>query len=112
MGEMSVVELIGDKSQIAHQAAIANDRDNAVAIATGKRADEQLSDQTPPPPSVQIDSIPFSSENKFFASLHDHDQTHNTVYMTGAPDYVIERTDSNDTTKQLLRQQIYQFTSI
>lgn len=73
-----MIEIGGDQEQLALQATIANDQDNAVGIATADWAKNILDPSSAIIHTYQrLDSIPFSSENKFFASLHARDtQSH------------------------------------
>jgi magnesium-transporting ATPase (P-type) len=109
---MSVIEIIGDTDDLSLQAGIANDEDNAVGIATAEwaksTADIKQLAQTYP----RIDSIPFSSENKFFACLTTRNDTHNMLFVNGAPDYLLEWTTLDSTEKNAIKEKIDALTSV
>jgi len=70
---MEIIMTDGDESQMSMQAWLANDQDNAVALATAERSMSQGTDPVILEKKYpEIDSIPFSSENKCIVSLHSH----------------------------------------
>jgi len=109
-GKMEIIMTNGDDAQMAKQAWLANDQDNAVALATAEWSMAQGSD-----PVVleaaheEIDSIPFSSENKCIVSLHK-DGDKNIMFVNGAPDFLLERCDLTDVKKQEYLDKIINYT--
>jgi len=111
-GKMSVVEAQWDVERMSVQAWIANDEDNAVGIATAQWANEhgnvkQLRQSYP-----RVDSIPFSSENKFFASLNVWNDEENVLFVNGAPDYLVDWTTLSEADKKKTKQEIEKFTEL
>lgn len=106
-GKMKVVEFIGDKHEIARQVVLANDLDDPLVIAAsdwGKEIfDGDLKKHT------RIDSIPFSSKTRYFASLHQ-DEIDMTIYVNGAPDILLEWVDLPDREKQKIKNEILRLT--
>lgn len=107
-GVMRVEKVIWDGQQLAQQATLANDHDNAVALATAERWEEIFTAKNE---HTLIDSIPFSSENKFTAALYESN-SEKTLYVNGAPEYVIEWTAVNDEEKQKLIKEVEELTSV
>jgi len=63
------------------QALVANDQDNAVGIATAVWAKAHIYEATLQGQYERVDSIPFSSENKFFASLNKWNDKENIMFV-------------------------------
>ena len=68
-----------------------------LALALKAQLDPQKSDEEFP----RLDIIPFESEHKYMATLHQHPEGHQVVYLKGAPERVLEmcslqRGDSGD----------------
>lgn len=85
-GKMKVDAFIGDKQALAQQVVVANDLDDpmvVVAYEWGQAMGQEV------PPLKRIDSIPFSSEERFFISLHQYSAEKNRVFVNGAPDVLL-----------------------
>lgn len=90
-GKMQVVELIGDEDSLRLQAVIANDMDDAMIIAAGRWGNEKFPDTDGLLNAHgRFDSIPFSSEERFFASLNKFDSEHNVLFVNGAPEFLLD----------------------
>jgi Ca2+-transporting ATPase len=107
-----VIEVRGDKDDLSLQAGIANDEDKAVGIATANWAKSESNIKQLHTTYERLDSIPFSSENKFFASLNDHHDEKNILFVNGAPDYLLEWTTLSDTEKQTIKKEIDELTEL
>lgn len=110
--KMSVIEVVGDIDELSLQAWIANDEDNAVGIATAdwarsKSDSKQLAQSYP-----RVDSIPFSSENKFFASLNSYNDEENMLFVNWAPDYLLNWTTLDKKQKEDIKKQIDELTNL
>ena len=101
LGQTEVSDFIGDKSSLATQLIVANDLDDPVLISAYKWAkDIQKEDLNR---YKRIDSIPFSSKEKFFISLNEWDEDENIVFVNGAPELLLNWTNLNeDKRKQIL----------
>ena len=103
-GKMQVTDVIGDEADLKLQTVIANDLDDPIVVAAYEwGSQEGTVDEGR---YERLDSIPFSSENKFFASLHKLDEKHNLLLVNGAPEVLVENSELNDESKELLREQI------
>lgn len=107
---MEIIATYGDEVQMAKQARLANDQDNAVALATAEWSMNQGTD----PESLEqkypeVDSIPFSSENKCIVSLHS-DGDKKVLFVNGAPDFLLERSDLNEQKQKDLLDKIVNYT--
>lgn len=118
-GNMKVVGVEGNKTEVAKQALIANDLDDPVVIAlwewAGKNLDwkdmghENLDEFLRENP--RIDSIPFSAKDRFFASLNTVNNEHNNLYVNGAPEYLLEWSDLSVSDKALVHKSIVKYSS-
>lgn len=111
-GNMSVIEVRGDTDDLSLQAGIANDEDNAVGIATANWARSKNNIKQLAKTYTKLDSIPFSSENKFFASLNTYSDDKNILFVNGAPDYLLDWTTLSDTEKQKIKKEIDELTEL
>ncbi|MFA6981870.1 MAG: HAD-IC family P-type ATPase [Patescibacteria group bacterium] len=99
-GKMQVVDVIGDGASIALQATVANDIDDPMLIAawewgSGKILDVKLEERN----HVRLDSIPFTSDQRFFASLNRWDQEQNVIFVNGSPEVLLERSGIDEGTR-------------
>lgn len=89
-GKMQVVEAVGEAEKLALQAVVANDLDDPLAIAAYDWGREEIKE----PPKTLIakharrDSIPFSSKNRFFASLNEWEEE-GMLFVNGAPEFLL-----------------------
>ncbi|MFC1722178.1 cation-translocating P-type ATPase, partial [Patescibacteria group bacterium] len=108
-GKMQVVDVIGNEENLKMQTVLANDLDDPVVIAafewgsTNKSFDEKKYER--------IDSIPFTSENKFFASLHNFDDKSNLLLVNGAPEILMAQSQLTLNEVDVLYKQIEELTS-
>lgn len=100
-GKMQVVDVIGNEERLKMQTVLANDLDDPVVIAAYEwgSKDRNYHEED----YERLDSIPFSSENKFFASLHKYNEEQNLLLINGAPEILIERS----TLLQAQKDQLY-----
>jgi len=111
-GKMSVIEVHGPTEMLATQSWIANDEDNAVGIATAQWAESEIDLTKARLKHQRVDSVPFSSENKFFASLNKHSETENILFVNGAPDYLLQWIDADEKTKKSIKKKIDELTKL
>lgn len=97
-GKMVVVDYIGDKETIAQQVLIANDLDDPIVISAFEWGRTVI--QNSPSGNTRIDSIPFSSKERFFVSLHKWTDAKNMVFVNGAPEILLGWTDLASGQKQ------------
>jgi len=108
-GRMQVTDVIGDEGTLVFQTVVANDLDDPIVIAAyewgieKRNIDEEKYER--------LDSIPFSSENKFFACLNKFDEGGNILMVNGAPEILIEYSTLEDGEKELLAEQIENLTT-
>ncbi len=108
-GRMQVTDVIGDESTLVFQTFIANDLDDPIVIAAyewaagKKNIDESQYER--------LDSLPFESDNKFFASLNRYDDSSNILFVNGAPEVLLEKTKLDEGERNLLLGQIENLTT-
>lgn len=95
-GKMQVSSIYGDQKAIAHQAVFANDLDDPLVIAAyewGKKITKGKDGS-----SKRIDSIPFSSTTRLFASLNQ-EESGQILYINGAPELVLKKSTLSEVEK-------------
>ena len=97
-GKMSVVDVIGDKKQLAEQVLLANDQDDPIVISAFEWGRTIISDFISE--HQRIDSIPFSSKERFFCSLHKWSNDSNRLYVNGAPELLLKWTTLSEKEKK------------
>ncbi len=91
IGQMEVADHSGNQQDLALQALIANDLDDPIVISAHSWAEGKIEDQSNT--YKRIDSIPFSSKERFFMSLNKWDDATNMIFVNGAPEMILEWTD-------------------
>lgn len=89
-GKMKVVEVVGDKNKIAIQALIANDLDDPLVVTIYNWAKDYLKNFDPKG-YQKIDSIPFSSEKRYFVSLNRWKDKKTRLLVNGAPEILVSK---------------------
>lgn len=118
-GKMRVVEVVGDELELAKQGLIANDLDDPIVIAVWEWANKLLKPQDLKGENIdaylkkhpRIDSIPFSSKERFFASLNKVKPKTNVVFVNGAPEFLLEWCSVSQAKKKEILGKINQLTS-
>lgn len=109
-GKMQVVHHIGSEKELAAQVTLANDLDDPIVLAAydwgSTRVDANLIAEHP-----RLDSIPFSSEERFFISLHSWSKNSNRIFVNGAPDALLGWSTLSENEKQLVTKQIDELTA-
>ncbi|KKU30696.1 MAG: Cation-transporting ATPase A, P type (ATPase, E1-E2 type) [candidate division WWE3 bacterium GW2011_GWA1_46_21] len=112
LGEMRVVDVIGDEMAIAKQVLIANDRDDPIVVAAWEWANEKLEDTRQILEGHwQIDSIPFSSAHRVFVSLNRLTDHQRVFYLNGAPEELLARSTVTQAEREFLHQKIEELSS-
>ena len=106
-GKMRVVGVYGDSSELAKQVVLANDLDDPIIIAAWDWGCEQIDH----PDALinthkRVDSIPFSSENQYFASLNTWDTDNHMLFVNGAPEVLLQRSTLSEQEKQAIFAQL------
>ena len=96
-GKMTVVDYIGDKNDLAEQVLLANDLDDPIVIAAFEWGRSLIGDFVSE--HQRFDSIPFSSKERFFTSLHKWSNDHNRLYVNGAPELLLGWTTLSENEK-------------
>lgn len=118
-GKMRVVKLVGDRKLLAKQALLSSDQDDPLTISSwewaqreldpkdlkGERIDDYLDKH------ARIDTLPFSSEDRFSAALNKLNTKKNVLFVTGAPDFLLEWCDLTKAEKEDFLTVINQLTS-
>ena len=97
-GKMKVVDYIGDKEKLAEQVLLANDLDDPIVISAFEWGRTIISDFVSKHP--RLDSIPFSSKERFFVSLHKWIDNNNILFVNGAPELLLEWTTLSEIEKK------------
>ncbi len=96
-GKMSVVGVIGDKNDLAEQVLLANDQDDPIVISAFEWGRTIINDFISE--HQRLDSIPFSSRERFFCSLHKWSNDKNRLYVNGAPELLLKWTTLSEKKK-------------
>ena len=110
-GKMSVANQIGEEDVLAMQVLIANDMDDPIVIAGAEWGKQKISVSDIKEFQKQykrLDSLPFNSEQRFFASLNKFDEKNNVIFVNGAPEFLIDWSDLSKHEKDELNQKVAQ----
>lgn len=107
-GQMEVVEYLGNEKELAIQAFLANDLDDPIVISAFEWAKKISEDPTATYP--RIDSIPFSSKERFSIYLTKWTDNHNMIFVNGAPEILLQWTDTTEKEKTNILQSIENLT--
>lgn len=92
-GQMRAVKLMGDKNLLAEQVALTNNMDDPMVVAAWNWAKKQLGEaecQRLASEYTRVDEIPFSSQDRFLATLHSENKNDKKlIYVNGAPEYLL-----------------------
>ena len=108
-GKMQVVDVVGDKNDLAKQVILANDLDDPLVIAAFEWGRVIIKDFIQE--HQRIDSIPFSSKERFFTSLHKWTEETNMMFVNGAPDVLLRYSDMDSGGKREIAAKINELTS-
>lgn len=97
-GKMKVVDTVGSKKSLAEQVLLANDLDDPIVIAAFEWGRTVIGDFVSE--HQRLDSIPFSSKERFFCSLHKWSDDGNRLYVNGAPDQLLQWTTLSEKEKK------------
>ena len=109
-GKMQVVDVIGSRRNLAKQGFLANDLEDPMTIAVDVWAKDELknihlSADNLKKNHTRLDSIPFSSKDRYFVSLNDWGSKGNMLFVNGAPEYLIKLSKlSNEEKKEIKTQ--------
>lgn len=108
-GKLRVVDIVGEKEELAKQAILANDLDDPIVIAAFEWGRNFVKDYIQEHP--RLDSIPFSSKERFFASLNKWEKDKNIIFVNGAPDYLLKWSDLEENKKKEVLEKIEELTT-
>jgi len=97
-GKMKVVDHIGNEKDLAEQVLLANDLDDPIVIGAFEWGKTIINDFVSE--HQRLDSIPFSSKEKFFCSLHKWSDNNNRLFVNGAPDLLLQWTTLSEKEKK------------
>lgn len=107
-GHMEVVDFIGNEKELAVQSLLANDLDDPIVISAYEWGKKIMGDPAPGLP--RIDSIPFSSEDRFSLCLNKWNAEKNIIFVNGAPEILLRWTTLSDKEKEEIVLSIDNFT--
>lgn len=108
LGKMKVAEIVGDENEIAFQMFVANDIDDPIVVAAYEwaKGDLKIRDEGSEKEKYpRIDSLPFNSDQRFFASLNKV-KGKSTLFVNGAPEIVLEWTNLGKKEKAEIQREI------
>lgn len=89
-GKMHVVKSLGDEKLLVTQAILANDLDDPLTVAAWEWAIKKVKNpKTLVSRYRRVDSLPFSSQHRYFASLNHWDSQNNLIFVNGAPELLL-----------------------
>ena len=109
LGKMTLADYTGNEKELAIQAYLANDLDDPIVIAAYKWAKNKIEDQ--PNNYKRLDSIPFTSKEKFFMSLNNWNKKTNMIFVNGAPEMILNWTKIPTEEKAKVVKEIEKLTS-
>ena len=109
-GKMEVISTVGDNKQLAEQILLANDLDDPIVIAAFAWGKKTLPDFVEGHP--RIDSIPFTSEQRYFISLHEWSKEKNKIFINGAPEIILDWTNLSGQEKKSIKDKIDELTKL
>lgn len=111
-GQMQVVSHFGNKKKLALQSVVANDLDDPIVIAGFNWAKKFILDiSSKQKKYIRIDSIPFSSKDRFFASLNSYSKDENIIFVNGAPEFLVSWSNLSENAKSDILIHINELTS-
>jgi len=109
LGQTEVSDFIGDELSLATQLVVANDLDDPVLISAYRWAKEIYKDDSGK--YKRIDSIPFTSKERFFISLNEWDENNNIIFVNGAPELLLSWSTLNQNEKDKVNREIEMLTN-
>ena len=107
-GDMRVVKTYGNDHELARQIYLTNDLDDPLVIAAYEWAKNVLKGESEEKilrSSPRVDSLPFSSKNRFLATLHGKNRK-KSIYVNGAPEFLLEWSTLSSKEKEEIRTEI------
>lgn len=108
-GRMQVVDVVGNKEGLAKQVVLANDLDDPLVIAAFEWGRGIIKDFIQE--HQRLDSIPFSSKERFFVSLNEWTKNTNMMFVNGAPDVLLQWANISKDEKREIESKINELTS-
>ena len=86
-GVLEVADIVGEESEIARQMVLANDLDDPLLVTAYEWATKAVGENLAK--EKRLETISFSPEKRFFAALNKSNSSANTIYVNGAPEYIL-----------------------
>lgn len=109
LGQTEVSDFKGNQINLATQLSTANDLDDPVLISGYKWAKNIIKDDEKA--YTRIDSIPFTSKERFFISLNEWDEKNNIIFVNGAPELILNWSTLNQNEKDKVTEDIEKLTN-
>jgi Ca2+-transporting ATPase len=103
-GKLEVVDFLGNKREIAYQMIVANDLDDPMLVSAYNWASREL--EGVKNLAKRVDTLPFSTDSRFFACLVEDKNKRRTIYVNGAPEILIEGTSLEKNEKEKVKKKI------
>ncbi len=109
-GKMKVTDILGDEKKLSFQGMLANDLDDPLVVAAYDWAKNIVSEKEIGK-YERLDSIPFSSKDRYFTSLHKWNSDENVIFVNGAPELLLRTTTLSEKEKEKIMNQVDIYTS-
>lgn len=109
LGQTEVSDFKGNQKNLAIQLSTANDLDDPVLISGYKWAKNIIKGDEKA--YTRIDSIPFTSKERFFISLNEWDEKSNIIFVNGAPELILNWSTLNQNEKDRVTEEIEKLTN-
>lgn len=111
-GRIEVAEVRGDEDLAQLQAVLANDLDDPMVNALWEWTEQRLpGTEDLIKKHERLDSLPFSSKERYFASLHNWEEDKHMLFVNGAPDYLLSWCEMPKKEKEKILEEVEELTS-
>lgn len=108
-GKMKVAQVFGNEKQLARQVCLANDLDDPMLVAAYAWGEVLVGNVVEAFP--RLDSLPFSSKNRYFVSLHRWSKQENRLLINGAPEVLLAQSDLSEQERQSVMRKVETLTA-
>ncbi len=112
-GKLEVIETVGEIDEIIKQSFLTNDDPVMEPIPSwieNNKVRTEYESSEVNERHKRLDSIPFSPENRYFATLNRWDETNNMILVNGAPEVILKRTNVEEDENKKLHDLIDSYT--
>lgn len=111
VGNMYVVDTLGEQNLLVEQVLVANEMADALEIAAASWAEEKTENIKELVSKFStLDVIPFTSENLYYSSLNSYDESSNVLFVNGAPETILDFCEMDKSARESFLQEIERLT--